>query len=146
MISAVDNNIFWGISGTTSGAYCQQWTTIRSATCICDAVFDIWISVMIICIQQTRYQVYILQRYVLELLTLDFQQISSDNMPSTMQSIIMITHAQQQHKQQQQQQQQHTHNNNNTEDTWARRHPGSLYKKLLLSSSPRSPSNFPPWT
>ena len=36
MISAVDNNIIWGMSGTTSGAYCQQWTTIRGATCICD--------------------------------------------------------------------------------------------------------------
>ena len=40
MISAVDNNIIWGMSGTTSGAYCQQWTTIRGATCICDAGFS----------------------------------------------------------------------------------------------------------
>ena len=29
-----------GMSGTTSGAYCQQWTTICGATCICDAVFN----------------------------------------------------------------------------------------------------------
>ena len=28
------------MSGTTSGAYCQQWTTICGATCICDAVFS----------------------------------------------------------------------------------------------------------
>ena len=28
----------WGMSGTTSGAYCQQWTTIRGATCICNAL------------------------------------------------------------------------------------------------------------
>jgi len=27
------------MTGTTSGAYCQQWTTIRSATGICDAIF-----------------------------------------------------------------------------------------------------------
>ena len=27
------------MSGTTSGTYCQQWTTIRGATCICDDVF-----------------------------------------------------------------------------------------------------------
>ena len=27
------------MSGTTSGAYRQQWTAIRDATCICDAVF-----------------------------------------------------------------------------------------------------------
>ena len=39
MISAVDNNIIWGMSGTTSEAYCLQWTTICSAICICDAVF-----------------------------------------------------------------------------------------------------------
>ena len=39
MISAVDNNIMWGMSGTTFGAYCQQWTTIRGATCVCGAVF-----------------------------------------------------------------------------------------------------------
>ena len=38
MISAVDNDIIWGMSRTTSGAYWQQWTTIRCATCICDAV------------------------------------------------------------------------------------------------------------
>ena len=25
--------IIWGMFGTTSGAYCQQWTTIRGATC-----------------------------------------------------------------------------------------------------------------
>ena len=31
--------IIWGMSGTTFGPYCQQWTTIRGATCICDAVF-----------------------------------------------------------------------------------------------------------
>ena len=30
----------WGMSGTTSGAYCQQWTKICGATCICDAVFS----------------------------------------------------------------------------------------------------------
>ena len=29
-ISAVDNNIIWGMSG----AYCQQWIAIRGATCI----------------------------------------------------------------------------------------------------------------
>ena len=40
MISAVDNNIILGMSGTTSGAYCQQWTTIRGATCICDAEME----------------------------------------------------------------------------------------------------------
>ena len=39
MISAVDNNIIWGMSGTTSGAYCQQWTTICGATCIFVAFF-----------------------------------------------------------------------------------------------------------
>ena len=39
MISAVDNIIIFGMSGTTSGAYCQQWTAIHGATCICDAVF-----------------------------------------------------------------------------------------------------------
>ena len=33
--------IIWGMSGTTSGAYCLQWTTIRGATCICDAVFKV---------------------------------------------------------------------------------------------------------
>ena len=27
-------------SGTTSGEYCQQWTTISGATCICDAVIS----------------------------------------------------------------------------------------------------------
>ena len=41
MISAVDNNIIWGMPGTTSGAYCQQWTTITGATCICDAIFKV---------------------------------------------------------------------------------------------------------
>ena len=30
----------WGMSETTSGVYCQQWTAIRGATCICDAVTD----------------------------------------------------------------------------------------------------------
>ena len=29
------------MSGATSGAYCQQWTAIRGATFICDAVFFI---------------------------------------------------------------------------------------------------------
>ena len=38
MISAVDNNIIWVMSGTTSEAYCQQWTKIRGATCTCDAI------------------------------------------------------------------------------------------------------------
>ena len=28
----------WGMSVASSGAFCQQWTTIRCATCICDAV------------------------------------------------------------------------------------------------------------
>ena len=46
MISVVDNNIIWGMSGTTSGAYCQQWTTIRGVTCISDAVFVICIVVL----------------------------------------------------------------------------------------------------
>ena len=27
-IYAVDNNNIWGMSGTISGAYCQQWTTM----------------------------------------------------------------------------------------------------------------------
>ena len=27
------------MSGATSGAYCQEWTAIRGATGICDAVF-----------------------------------------------------------------------------------------------------------
>ena len=31
--------IIWHIPGTKSGAYCQQWTTISGASCICDAVF-----------------------------------------------------------------------------------------------------------
>ena len=35
-MSPVDNNIIWGMSETTSGAYCQQC----GATCICDAVFS----------------------------------------------------------------------------------------------------------
>ena len=49
---------------------------------------------------------------------MDFSQISGDNMPNTMQSNIMIMHAQHQHKQQQQQQQQqHTHNN--ADYSWA---------------------------
>ena len=39
MISAVDNNIICGMSEATSGAYCQQLTAIRGATCICDPVF-----------------------------------------------------------------------------------------------------------
>ena len=33
MIFEVDDNIIWGMSGTTSAAYCQQWTTIRGAVC-----------------------------------------------------------------------------------------------------------------
>ena len=39
MIFAVGDSIIWGISGTTSGGYCQQWTAISGASCICDAVF-----------------------------------------------------------------------------------------------------------
>ena len=40
---AVDNYIIWRMSGTTSGAYCQQWIAIRSAICMCDAVFLLFI-------------------------------------------------------------------------------------------------------
>ena len=45
----MDNYIIWRMSGTTSGAYCQQWIVIRGASCICDAVF-----VVIICNFQVR--------------------------------------------------------------------------------------------
>ena len=38
MISTVNNYIMWGMSGTTSGLYCQQWTAIHCATCTFDAV------------------------------------------------------------------------------------------------------------
>ena len=39
-LEAVFHLRIWGMSETTSGAYCQQWTAIRGATCICDAVFS----------------------------------------------------------------------------------------------------------
>ena len=55
MISVVDNNIIWGMSGTTSGAYCQQWTTIRGATCICDAVLNK---------QNVNYYIFISKLYI----------------------------------------------------------------------------------
>ena len=38
--SAVDNYIIRRMFGTISTAYCQQWTAIRGATCIYDAVFS----------------------------------------------------------------------------------------------------------
>ena len=37
----------WGMSGESSGAYCQQWTTIRGTTCIWDAVFSTVILILI---------------------------------------------------------------------------------------------------
>ena len=42
MISAVDNSIIWGMSGTTSGTYCQQWTAICSATYVHASVMPLF--------------------------------------------------------------------------------------------------------
>ena len=40
MAEAVFDICIWSMSETTSGAYCQQWTAIRGATCICDAILS----------------------------------------------------------------------------------------------------------
>ena len=42
-LEAVFDTRIWGMSEITSGAYCQQWIAICGATCICDAVFVLFL-------------------------------------------------------------------------------------------------------
>ena len=60
--SAVDNYIIWRMSGTTSGAYCQQWIAILSAIYVCDAVciliINIYCNFYLISIDQSSPRIW----------------------------------------------------------------------------------------